>query len=55
LQTVDYILERVREDVSLLQTLAVWNAPPWDLDAVRDRYAAVADEDPARTDGRDLL
>jgi hypothetical protein len=45
LRTVDHILEQVREDVSLLQSLAGWSTRPWDLDAVRDRYAAVGNQE----------
>lgn len=40
LTTVDHILDRVRDDVVRLQRLAGWEQPPWDLAAVRERYAA---------------
>ncbi|MGD8328969.1 MAG: sulfotransferase [Acidobacteriota bacterium] len=41
LATVDHILDRVRDDVVRLQRLAGWEQLPWDLAAVRERYAAV--------------
>lgn len=38
LDTIDHILDRVRDDVVLLQRLARWDEALWDLEAVRDRY-----------------
>ena len=36
--TVDFILDRVGDDVAELTRLAGWQEPPWDLEAVRARY-----------------
>lgn len=49
LDTVDYILDRVRPDLGLLQTLTAWNDPPWDLDLVRRRHATVSAGPPPRS------
>jgi hypothetical protein len=39
LATVDYILERVRDDCDRLQTLIGLPGPVWDLEKVRQKYA----------------
>jgi len=40
--TVDYILDRIREDVARLQQLLGLREPFWDLEAVRELYAKSA-------------
>src|SRR4029079_4645658 len=44
LETVDYILDRVRDDCERLRVLMGLSQPVWDLDRVRQKYAQPRDE-----------
>jgi hypothetical protein len=47
LETVDSILEHLADDLDQLQRLMARSEPPWDFQAVRQRYSLAADPRPA--------
>jgi hypothetical protein len=47
LETVDSILEHLADDLDQLQRLMARSEPPWDFQAVRQRYSPAADPRPA--------
>jgi len=51
LATVDYILDRVRDDCERLRVLMGLPAPVWDLEKVREKYTAAGSTDPQRAPG----